>query len=648
LPTTLGAGAPAVSSIQITPPELPLFIGSEFLFGATAFDSAGNKVNDVDFRWTLSDERVATIVSPGKVRGAVEGETRLIASSGDVASDPALIHVLPPPVVRPAVASIDTTPRETTLKIGEKEQLVAVAKDQQGILLSGVNFTWNSSDSSVAAVDANGFVTAERPGTAIVTVSAEGAQSISTVTVLEPQSAPPPGALFSATPPSGTAPLTVQFSASSRGTGSSYLWEFGDGASSSAGPTVSHTYSLTGSFTAKLTVTDNRNVKGTFTTTITVGSAQPGNARIGWAVGGVGTTNATALQFDSSRPDKKWSLSRAASAPASGYYGLSFFSPTNIWMAGWGGLIMHSSDGGITWNQQNSNTTTQLRRIFFSDEKNGWIAGQGQIFRTTTGGNSWLKARIDGDLFGIHFVSASTGWTVGLEQVIEKTDDGGVSWTRQSTFEWKGTPSPANAPVDFYDVTFVDANTGWAVGWPEAIFKTTDGGATWVEQRLNRTHLKPPACDTCKKDGVYLRKVQFLNSQHGWAVGRFGYIFKTDDGGATWIPISQDFPRPLPHPCVYPTADHIDPALRGKPRPAVTDYNPHFFAVDIVGFNEVWVGGGSEGDEPCAKGYLRSIMHTADGGKSWEYFYESETDDTGTDPRAQLDGNGRIFDLKFR
>lgn len=34
-----------------------------------------------------------------------------------------------------------------------------------------------------------------------------------------------------------------------------------------------------------------------------------------------------------------------------------------------------------------------------------------------------------------------------------------------------------------------------------------------------------------QKVGVYLRKVGFADSRHGWTVGRFGYIFKTNDGG---------------------------------------------------------------------------------------------------------------------
>jgi PKD repeat protein len=83
----------------------------------------------------------------------------------------------------------------------------------------------------------------------------------------------PPTAVISATPTSGTAPLTVTFSGSgssdSDGSINSYSWVFGDGASAS-GVNVTHTYSTAGSYAAKLTVTDNRGATASSTATITV------------------------------------------------------------------------------------------------------------------------------------------------------------------------------------------------------------------------------------------------------------------------------------------------------------------------------------------------------------------------------------------
>ncbi|MEP7283429.1 MAG: PKD domain-containing protein [Rubrivivax sp.] len=83
----------------------------------------------------------------------------------------------------------------------------------------------------------------------------------------------PPTAILSATPTSGTVPLTVAFSAagSSDPDGSivGFTWTFGDGGSAS-GATASHTYQSAGTFTAQLRVTDDSGLSATRSTTITV------------------------------------------------------------------------------------------------------------------------------------------------------------------------------------------------------------------------------------------------------------------------------------------------------------------------------------------------------------------------------------------
>ena len=84
----------------------------------------------------------------------------------------------------------------------------------------------------------------------------------------------PPVAQASATPTSGNAPLTVQFSGSGSsdpdGTVTTYEWNFGDNTTGS-GVNVSHTYSATGTYVAVLTVTDNSGLTDTDQVTISVG-----------------------------------------------------------------------------------------------------------------------------------------------------------------------------------------------------------------------------------------------------------------------------------------------------------------------------------------------------------------------------------------
>jgi len=84
---------------------------------------------------------------------------------------------------------------------------------------------------------------------------------------------PPPTAVMSATPSSGTAPLVVTFDGSGStdafGTVVSWAWAFGDG-TFGTGVTTTHLYGTPGTYTATLTVTDNGNASNTTMASIVV------------------------------------------------------------------------------------------------------------------------------------------------------------------------------------------------------------------------------------------------------------------------------------------------------------------------------------------------------------------------------------------
>ncbi len=79
-------------------------------------------------------------------------------------------------------------------------------------------------------------------------------------------------------------------------------------------------------------------------------------------------------------------------------------------------------------------------------------------------------------------------------------------------------------------VSFVDAKFGWAVGHWGAILHTQDGGETWVQQRLDTTTDRP------------LFSVHFVDRNKGIAVGLWSLVLTTDNGGKTWTSVS--LPKP--------------------------------------------------------------------------------------------------------
>src|SRR6185295_15697977 len=84
----------------------------------------------------------------------------------------------------------------------------------------------------------------------------------------------PPVAVAAASPTSGVAPLTVNFSSAGSsdpdGSIASYSWNFGDGTTAGSGASPVHVYQSAGSFTAVLTVTDNLGATGTANALVTV------------------------------------------------------------------------------------------------------------------------------------------------------------------------------------------------------------------------------------------------------------------------------------------------------------------------------------------------------------------------------------------
>lgn len=99
------------------------------------------------------------------------------------------------------VASVEVTPAGQVLTaLGGTLQLAAVAKDAQGTTLSGKTFSWTSSATDVATVNASGVVTAVGNGTATIRATTDDVSGSVTVKVQQE-----PAQLSIRTQPSGAA-----------------------------------------------------------------------------------------------------------------------------------------------------------------------------------------------------------------------------------------------------------------------------------------------------------------------------------------------------------------------------------------------------------------------------------------------------------
>lgn len=130
--------------------------------------------------------------------------------------------------------------------------------------------------------------------------------------------------------------------------------------------------------------------------------------------------------------------------------------------------------------------------------------------------------------------------------------------------------------ADLYGV-YAQGDTVWAVGYWGTVLRSTDGGETW-------THTATPTRET-------LFSVSFADAQHGWAVGANGALLRSTDGGVSWEEQS---------------ATRVDTFGERSP------VDVHLFGVAAVSANEAWTVGD-----------YGLVLHTRDG-SSWEQVTLSE------------------------
>lgn len=84
-----------------------------------------------------------------------------------------------------------------------------------------------------------------------------------------------------------------------------------------------------------------------------------------------------------------------------------------------------------------------------------------------------------------------------------------------------------------YSVYFIDLNFGTAVGHFGTILRTTDGGTTWTKQNSGTTINLWGVCFIDSNTGFVVGSV-FYTNHGGTRVGQH-IILKTTDGGINWV-----------------------------------------------------------------------------------------------------------------
>jgi len=205
---------------------------------------------------------------------------------------------------------------------------------------------------------------------------------------------------------------------------------------------------------------------------------------------------------------------QSKSAPFLNNIGGIDFINENYGMIAGDNSIFYTTDGCNTWNQGIANSAEHFKDVEIINNNKAFLSGyQGTLLKSSDGGSTWslINSGTTGTLERIVFKDSLNGLIIVNGSSSLLTVDGGESWDSINySFGW------------LWDGTFFGTDNIALSGSDGKIYISNDAGQNWVVK-------------TVAASGRYVSGISFKDSLNGTAVGEFGLILNTTDGGDTWI-----------------------------------------------------------------------------------------------------------------
>ncbi|MEM0953028.1 MAG: YCF48-related protein [Pseudomonadota bacterium] len=194
------------------------------------------------------------------------------------------------------------------------------------------------------------------------------------------------------------------------------------------------------------------------------------------------------------------------------------------------GLIVYSDDHGQHWQQARVPVSETLTALSFPTAEHGWAVGHGGvILHSGDGGETW-QTQFDGNDANRQRLDFVTDRVMTLRRSLEQVEADADPDLAYQLEEAEYAVEDAElaletGPADpFLDVWFADAQHGWAVGAYGMIYRTDDGGLQWRIAAGSIENL----------EGYHYYALDAADQQTLYLSGEAGLLYRSDDAGQHW------------------------------------------------------------------------------------------------------------------
>ena len=195
------------------------------------------------------------------------------------------------------------------------------------------------------------------------------------------------------------------------------------------------------------------------------------------------------------------------------------------------GHVLYSDDKGQHWQQADVPSRSALTAVFFSDSQHGWAVGHdGLILASTDGGAHWHK-QLDGKDINQLQLDVARQQLAALQQTLADSADPDQQETLELAIEEaeyavedavSATEDGPGAPL--LDIWFANAQHGFVVGAYGTLLRTQDGGSSW----------QSVANGPDNPDRLHLNAINATTSGQLLIAGEAGSLFRSSDHGDSW------------------------------------------------------------------------------------------------------------------